>query len=312
MHKQFEEKYPNICIPPLAEKPITGAFEEEFLKKFQFKLDLWLNKISSHPVLRESEIFVHFLKCEDFGAKWKSGKRKAEIDEFSGVQWFRTLSVPRQSLDSPTCIRERIGAFSKAVINIDNNIKLVSSALEKLMAYHGHYYKKEVLNLGKCLEDFGSILILDSLDSNNNVVVAKAIIYVGNTYKEIGDLYSQQSKQDIRALMDKINFLRGYTQQMPGIVQYEKNSLCAFEDLQKSPEKLKGSTVNGLKARREIITNVTFAEMNHYNNEKADDLCYFMKTYIQGQISFYSQITELFKKAYEEFDKITVNKKSHF
>lgn len=84
LHERLEEKYPNICIPPLPDKALKGNFEEEFIMKRKAKLELWLNRLSSHPVINESEVFIHFLQCDENSAKWKAGKRKAEKDEYRG------------------------------------------------------------------------------------------------------------------------------------------------------------------------------------------------------------------------------------
>ena len=52
--------------------------------KRKSKLELWLNRLSSHPVISESEVFIHFLQCDDTSAKWKAGKRSAEQDKYRG------------------------------------------------------------------------------------------------------------------------------------------------------------------------------------------------------------------------------------
>ena len=60
--------------------------------KRKSKLELWLNRLSSHPVINESEVFIHFLQCDNTSDKWKAGKRKAEKDEYRGeFDLFETL-----------------------------------------------------------------------------------------------------------------------------------------------------------------------------------------------------------------------------
>lgn len=73
---------------------MTGNFDDNFIQKRKAKLELWLNRLSSHPVLGESEVFIHFLICDD--DKWKDGKRKAENDELNGAQWMSTIEVPTE------------------------------------------------------------------------------------------------------------------------------------------------------------------------------------------------------------------------
>jgi len=44
----------------LPEKAAVGNFENEFIMKRKGQLELWLNKLSSHPVINQSEVFNHF------------------------------------------------------------------------------------------------------------------------------------------------------------------------------------------------------------------------------------------------------------
>ena len=77
---------------------MTGNFDDNFIQKRKAKLELWLNRLSSHPVLGESEVFIHFLICDD--DKWKDGKRKAENDELNGAQWMNAIDAPTEGFKS--------------------------------------------------------------------------------------------------------------------------------------------------------------------------------------------------------------------
>lgn len=144
LHKRLVEKYPNICIPGLPDKAVTGNFEDEFILKRKAQLELWLNRMSSHPVVGRSEVFVHFLQCDDTSSKWKAGKRKAEKDEYRGAQWFCTLTVPGVSIDSPVNVKDRVDKFSKATLHVDTSVKNVVLALEKLSSFNSTTYKREL------------------------------------------------------------------------------------------------------------------------------------------------------------------------
>jgi sorting nexin-9/18/33 len=304
LQKRLEEKYPNLCVPPLPDKAVAGNFEEEFIAKRKSQLELWLNRMASHPVIGQSEVFIHFLQCDDQSSKWKSGKRKAEKDEYRGAQWFCTLTVPGESVDTSTNIKERVDKFSKATINLDNCVKNVLSALEKISAYHSSSYKKEFLYLGKKFEELGNCLSNEALDAPNNSAVSTALVTSGLTYSQIGNMYGEQAKIDAYPLMEKFYLYRGIIQQMPDIVQFEKNAIQTCEEYSQKPEKLEGRSPMEMVPRRELITHVTFAEINLFNKDKVDDFAQSMRTYLQQQITFYTEITECLKKAYANFEKI--------
>lgn len=311
LHERLIEKYPNLCIPPLPGKAVTGNFEDDFIAKRKAQLELWLNRMAAHPVIGQSEVFIHFLQSEENSAKWKAGKRKAEKDEYRGAQWFCTLTVPGESVDTPNGIRERVDKFAKAATVLDNGVKNVMLALDKIASLNTNTYKKEYNNLGKKLEEFGLFLSNESLDAPNNSSLSTAMITAGNTFNQIGNIYGEQAKVDINPLLDRLILYRGIIQQMPDIVQFEKSSIALFEEFQQRPEKLEGRSLMEISPRREVISHVTFAEMNLFNREKVDDMAVYFKTFLQQQITFYSEITECLKRAYANFERIPITSLSH-
>jgi sorting nexin-9/18/33 len=289
---------------------VTGNFEDEFIAKRRAQLELWLNRMSMHPVIGQSEVFVHFLQCDDASNKWKMGKRKAEKDDYRGAQWFCTLTVPGVSIDTSTNIKERVEKFSKAAVSLDNSVKNVTSTLDKLSSLHSSAYKKELANFGKCLEQLGMSLNADPLDAPNNKQLSTAFLTVGNVYTEIGHVYGEQSKLDIGPLLDNLSLYRGIIQQMPDVVQFEKNAIQTYEEFQTKPEKLEGHKLMEVAPRLELINHVTFAEINLFNKEKVDDLNIYMRKFLQQQISFYSEITDRLKRALSSFEQIPTSSSS--
>lgn len=317
LHKRFEEKFPNLCIPPLYHKPLIerGILEkrdEEHVHVYQLKLDLWINKVCSHPVLRESDVLVHFLQCLDEGDIWKNGKRKAEKDEISGAQWFRAVGIPNTKMNTVASIRDRVFTFSKTAIKLDNCFKMVNNDLEKMVSYHGNYYKKELHSLGTHLVEFGAVLSLDALEAPNNTMLSKAIASMGECYNQVSDMYVEHAKDEATVLLEKMEFMRNVVKQMPSVAQYELNALDYYEELHKKPEKTKGTDQAQLTHRREVISNVTLAEIHQFNTDKVNDLHAYLRTFLRKQVTFYAKMTECFKKVANEFEQIPNDKKIHF
>lgn len=307
LHKRLVEKYPNICIPGLPDKAVTGNFEDEFILKRKAQLELWLNRMSSHPVVGRSEVFVHFLQCDDTSSKWKAGKRKAEKDEYRGAQWFCTLTVPGVSIDSPVNVKDRVDKFSKATLHVDTSVKNVVLALEKLSSFNSTTYKRELSFFGKKLEELGTSLAAEPLDAPNNNLLSNALVTAGNTYNQIGNMFGEQAKVDINPLLDRLYLYRSIIHEMPDIVQFEKNAIQTYEEFHQRPEKLEGRNLMEVGPRLDIVSHVTFAEMNLFNRDKVDDVSKYMKTFLQQQINFYSDIVECLKQAYNKFEQIPVS-----
>jgi sorting nexin-9/18/33 len=303
LHKRLVEKYPNVCIPSLPDKAVTGNFEDEFILKRKAQLELWLNRMSSHPVVGRSEVFVHFLQCDDTSSKWKSGKRKAEKDEYRGAQWFCTLTVPGISIDSPVNLKERVDKFSKASMQMDASVKNVHLALDKINTFNASY-KRELTFMGKKLEELGTSIAAEPLDAPNNNLLSSALVTAGNTYTQIGNMYGEQAKSDINPLMDRIGLFRSILHEMPDIVQFEKNAIQTYEEFHQRPEKLEGRNLMEVGPRLDIVSHVTFAEINLFNRDKVDDLTRYMKQFLQQQIAFYTDVTTSLKTALAKFEQI--------
>ena len=119
-----------------------------------------------------------------------------------GSQWFCTLTVPNESVDTMSSIKERVDKFSKASHFLDYNVKNVCQALERL-AYMNQSVKKDVANLGKRFEELGTALSAEALDAQNNSVLSRALVTAGNNYNQIGNSFGEQPKDDIGPLLDR-------------------------------------------------------------------------------------------------------------
>lgn len=80
-------------------KFFSGRYEEDFIEHRKNILQIWVNKVCRHPVLSKSDVWIHFVTCTD-EKKWKTGKRKAEKDEYVGGNFLYSITVPSQPLDS--------------------------------------------------------------------------------------------------------------------------------------------------------------------------------------------------------------------
>jgi sorting nexin-9/18/33 len=226
LHERLTDKYPNLCVPQLPDKAVTGRFEEEFIKKRQVQLELWLNRMSLHPVINQSEVFIHFLQCKESDEKkWKDGKRKAEKDEFRGAQWLCSIRSPDHSCGTTVKIKEQIDKFSKAAVSLDSTVKNLTQAIDKVAQTHATIYKKELGYMGKKFEEFGSAIANDALSSPKDPShnkLCEALKHTGVTFVDIANCYGEQAKDDAIPLIDQLSLYRGILQQMPEIVNFDK------------------------------------------------------------------------------------------
>ena len=80
-----------------------GRYEDEFIEHRMNQLQSFVDRICTHPILSQSEVWQHFLSCTD-EKRWKTGKRKAEKDPLVGGTMFMTIKAPDKPMDSTTML----------------------------------------------------------------------------------------------------------------------------------------------------------------------------------------------------------------
>jgi sorting nexin-1/2 len=67
LHDRLAEKYKGIFIPPLPEKNAVEKFRfsKEFIELRRQALDLFVNRIASHPELKQSGDLKIFLQADE-------------------------------------------------------------------------------------------------------------------------------------------------------------------------------------------------------------------------------------------------------
>ncbi len=68
--------------------------------------------------------------------------------------------------------------------------------------------------------------------------------------------------------------------------------------------------MHDIASRREIICNVTLAEINQFNRNKVDDLTNYIPNILQKQIDMYSEIVTCLKRAHSSFEQTQVAKQT--
>lgn len=49
---------------------VAGRYGEDFVEKRREKLQRWSNRIARHPVISRSDVFIHFIHCDDEGVSY--------------------------------------------------------------------------------------------------------------------------------------------------------------------------------------------------------------------------------------------------
>lgn len=225
LYNRLLHKFTVISVPHLPEKQATGRFEEDFIEKRKRRLILWMNHMTSHPVLSQYEGFEHFLMCAD-DKQWKLGKRRAEKDEMVGAHFMLTLQIPNEHQDLQD-VEERVDNFKVFAKKMDDSVMQLTHVASELVRKHLGGFRKEFQRLGNAFQSISQAFQLDPphrSDTLNN-----AISHTGRTYENIGEMFAEQPKYDLFHMLDKLSLYQGLLANFPDIIHLQKGNDLAHE-----------------------------------------------------------------------------------
>lgn len=221
LYNRLLHKFTVISVPHLPEKQATGRFEEDFIEKRKRRLVLWMNHMTSHPVLSQYEGFEHFLMCTD-DKQWKLGKRRAEKDEMVGAHFMLTLQIPSEHQDLQD-VEERVDNFKTFAKKMDESVMQLTHVASELVRKHLGGFRREFQQLGNSFQSISQAFMLDpphKSDALNN-----AISHTGRTYENIGEMFAEQPKYDLFQMLDKLSLYQGLLANFPDIIHLQKGNV---------------------------------------------------------------------------------------
>ncbi|GFY76134.1 sorting nexin lst-4 [Trichonephila inaurata madagascariensis] len=290
LHERLEEKFSLIPIPPLPDKQISGRYEKDFIDHRKNQLQMWVNRICRHPVLSQSEVWMHFLTCTD-DKRWKVGKRNAEKDKLIGGSFFHAISTPSSPLENGN-VEKQIDLFNKFVMKMDDSVKqLFGVAVEQHRRYAGPV-RKEIQRMSESFNDLGTAFQMYS--SKNSDPLTTAIKHTASVYDELGKMYEEQPKYDAEPMADVLHEYKGMLAAWPDVLHIQKSALNKVAEHKKLSEegKISQDDVAAIDQRTDVISYATLAEINHFHNERVAYFKSMMETYLTAQIDFYQRITQ--------------------
>ncbi|KAI1301401.1 Sorting nexin lst-4 [Halotydeus destructor] len=283
LHGRLEEKYITIPIPPLPDKQIAGRYQDDFIRHRLRQLQLWVDRICCHPVLSQSDVWMHFMSCTD-EKRWKQGKRRAEKDDFTGASFFFCIQPPTDPLTVAT-IEKRTDNFARFVVKMDDAVKhLFGTSQDQCKKFMGPY-RREFTRISSA---FGMLSdAFSSSGSRNDAQLNEAIKHTSATYDAIGKLYEEQPRYDFEPFSDSLYEYKGLLANWPDILQVHKGALTK----KKEHLKIEGPTSSSsVSQRADVVSYALLAEVDYFQEERVKDFKVMMQTFIKGQIEFYEKV----------------------
>ncbi|XP_032871013.1 sorting nexin-33 [Amblyraja radiata] len=302
LHNRLLHKFPVVSVPHLPEKQATGRFEDDFIEKRRRRLILWMEHMTSHPVLSQYTGFQHFLTCSDDRA-WKQGKRRSERDELVGANSFLTIHTPTEHQDLQR-VEERVDLFKAFSKRLDDSVLQLSNVAAELCRKHAGGFRKEFQKLGNAFSSISQAFEMDQ--PHLAVSLNRAISITGRTYEAIGELFAQQPKNDLFHMLDMLSLYQGLLSNFPDIIHVQKGAFAKVKDSQRMSEegKMDPEQVDGIKQRCRVVGFALQAEMNHFHKRRIIDFKHMMQSYLQQQILFYQRISQHLEQTLHLYDTL--------
>ncbi|KAJ8249386.1 hypothetical protein GJAV_G00234240 [Gymnothorax javanicus] len=302
LYNRLLHKFTVISVPHLPEKQATGRFEEDFIEKRKRRLILWMDHMTSHPVLSQYEGFEHFLMCAD-DKQWKLGKRRAEKDEMVGAHFMLTFQIPNEHQDLQD-VEERVDSFKAFAKKMDDSVMQLTHVASELVRKHLGGFRKEFQKLGNAFQSISQAFTLDPPHCSD--ALNTAISHTGRTYENIGEMFAEQPKYDLFHMLDKLSLYQGLLANFPDIIHLQKGAFAKVKESQRMSDegKMDQEEADGVRKRCRTVGFALQAEMNHFHRRREVDFKEMMQAYLRQQIAFYQRVGQQLERTLHMYDNL--------
>ncbi|KAJ6238685.1 sorting nexin [Anaeramoeba flamelloides] len=323
LRSMYERDYPNVCIPPLIDlKPVERESFTTLSECRKFTSQQFLNRISEHPILSQSEILSELFSSIDSKS---FSKKKKEIEKNTWHFWklvHHDFPVPDTKLSQQIdLMRKNLASHSIAVNELYHRQKEVS--VNQYLELHNSfiYLARSFFNWSKIPFDWRTEMPESAKKLNNSI--RKAIKEIARSYKDAANKYHKQSDLEMNLL--EIFFLE-YEQystsfQLP--FKHRDHSQIKYHEAEQSQlsleKKSSGSEkdnerlekarnlVSETKKKADNITYINLVEGEYFRKLRARDTKEKLNSYIDLKLKLYGDLIQIFTKAKNMIQKIDLN-----
>ncbi|XP_078181601.1 sorting nexin 1 [Carex rostrata] len=304
LHDKLSEKYKGIFIPPLPEKSAVEKFRfsAEFIEMRRQGLDVFINRIASHPVLRKSEDLRTFLLEEE-----ERMERIRSIE--AGIFSKKSSDIFQMFKDVQSKVSDVVLGKEKPVEESDPEYEKLKTYIFELENHLAETQKqafrlvKRHRELGQSLADFGKAMKL--LGACEGESFGKAFSELGSK----GEILSLKlQKEAYNLLMNFEEPLKDYVRAVQSIKATMADRANAFRQHCELAETTKLKEINLDKLRlmhseRAREAEIDFKESKAESEEATKRFEAIINTMNEELARFQEQKTAELGLAFHEFAK---------
>jgi len=198
LRQEMTRDYPGYIIPPIPIKKLTGNTEPEFIQKRKAELQMFLDSVLKHPLIKNYELFYKFVSLS--GKEWEErAKLIGKILVTREVCHFETIEGQAKVLysDRTTSYCNRLQASVKDLKELYQELKesneAISSTYEKLSLL--------LTKTGLLYQKVGAIY--SNLDSS---ICAELFMHMYDGHSKLGNVYRKLREDYLTKLVDYYSF----------------------------------------------------------------------------------------------------------
>jgi sorting nexin-1/2 len=326
LHNQLKARYPNVIIPPLPEKALTGNYDPNFISLRRHALERFLNRIASHPLLQTSEDLQTFLEANEetlnAAKRTVAEPKKPAAQQQGGIgRWFKeamqgvsnSFSAPQEFAD-PAYDEQRmkIEELKEQVIQLKRYTeKLVMHRRLLSMAHaelgvgfstyanieHGHI-KNGMAMLGDMCD---RVSVLEGEEASvEELQVDSMLTDTVLMLTAVGELCQNRQKaivslQTARAIhKEKVD---DYEK-----VKLDQRKAAKAAELMRQIHEAELQEADAKKAYDDLVDSMT-EELNRFNTEREADYKTMMLSFAETSREYYKQIAQKWDEAFNQLQE---------
>ncbi|KAJ6245369.1 sorting nexin [Anaeramoeba flamelloides] len=316
---KLKERYGSIIIPPLVERSKKKLDNDNFTKKM-VDLQIFMNRILSHPVLRNSILVTKFLETQ-FPEQWKILKQWINTENkmcapfWQSVRFNLSANETRENAEPEN--------FKSLSATLKKKLKNVNSASESLDLRYADNSDIQA-TLGSAVRELGfnrgyGIGWKESCYSSKKL--GESVIGLGNTFETISKetfnviqldnflitgIFEDHSKmiKDINSLIKNRESTQEEYKRMITILNRQSRSSMSQESGNMENKRAK---VENIKQRGIALSKISLAEMDNFHSIQESEIKNQFSDLCQRKIDYHENAINIWQSLLNQIDQIPVN-----
>ncbi|KAL7675940.1 hypothetical protein ACOME3_002199 [Neoechinorhynchus agilis] len=295
LYDLLNDKFRIISIAGLPDKQVTGRFEQDFIEERKIQLQLWLNRVTRHPVLASSSLVSNFLSKDlQYNSntsikEWKKYKREAEKDPFRGLHWFACINASDSVPFAETDIK--VDSFVRFLASFDRANFNLQNIFLKFNEFNGAM-KREFLRIASGFHEMAKTFMADENRERGSRELAAINQETSKAYTKMAESLSELSTTPLHKIYYFLRLYSTLNSSFSNVFTLQRELREAVSGIQQKnlPD------IQHVSERAQIINAGVLAEITLLDRQRLHDYKSSLKHFLSSQKKLYREMADRIEK----------------